>query len=178
MGHTTDPRLIIERAVPKSVVMVDESMLPWLGPHWKSESLLSQRDWIQQLFLKSGIEIFIIHSWTKIWACPGIRLGSVVCPTEAQCKAMKKRQVPWSLNCAALAFLTEVVHDEEYLLKTWELTPQWRAAMCDFFAREFPVWKVFGESWTSWIWVDVGEEAVAKKMSNDAVEDDFVVIGA
>jgi histidinol-phosphate/aromatic aminotransferase/cobyric acid decarboxylase-like protein len=158
-------RQLETRALPNSVVMVDESMLPWVGPHWRHCSLLSQRAWVDEMLTKRQVQVFVIHSWTKIWACPGLRLGSVLCPSEALCKAMKKRQVPWSVNTAALAFLAEVVHDEEYLLRTWELTPQWRAAMCDFFAREFPSWKLYGEPWTSWIWMDVQDAAVAKELN-------------
>jgi len=25
-----------------------------------------------------GVDVFVIHSWTKIWSCTGIRLGSVI----------------------------------------------------------------------------------------------------
>lgn len=155
---------IESRTVPNSVVMVDESMLPWVGPHWRHCSLVSERKWVENQLTERKVSIYIIHSWTKIWACPGLRVGSVICPSEESCKKMKKRQVPWSLNSAALAFLTEVVRDDEYMLRTWELTPQWRTRMTEFFAREFPTWSCFGEGWTSWVWIDTKDASIAKKL--------------
>lgn len=41
-------------------------------------------------------------SWTKIWSCTGVRLGSVVAPTAEKLAAVKAKQVPWSVNCVAL----------------------------------------------------------------------------
>lgn len=41
-------------------------------------------------------------SWTKIWSCTGIRLGSVVAPNPEALLELKAKQVPWSVNCVAL----------------------------------------------------------------------------
>lgn len=46
--------------------------------------------------------MWIMTSWTKIWSCTGVRLGSVVAPTAAKLAAVKAKQVPWSVNCVAL----------------------------------------------------------------------------
>ena len=40
-----------------------------------------------------GVHIFVMHSWTKIWSCTGVRLGSVVAPTPTHMVELKKRQV-------------------------------------------------------------------------------------
>ncbi|KAF4707284.1 hypothetical protein FOZ63_021117, partial [Perkinsus olseni] len=110
-----------------SWVVVDESMQPWAGPHWREDSLTSQKEFIQDVQRKRGISIYVIHSWTKIWACPGIRLGSVVCPTAEDASAIKKMQVPWSVNVMALHYLAGCCKADEYMEKTWKLTVEWRA---------------------------------------------------
>jgi hypothetical protein len=44
-----------------------------VGPHWRNDSLVSALDWAENLETERGISVFIMHSWTKIWACPGVR---------------------------------------------------------------------------------------------------------
>jgi hypothetical protein len=40
----------IEGAVSSgSTVIVDESMQPWVGPHWRADSLIHQREWARAL---------------------------------------------------------------------------------------------------------------------------------
>lgn len=144
-------------------VIVDESMQPWVGPHWRQDSLLHQREWISDLSARRGINVWVMTSWTKIWSCTGIRLGSVVAPTPALAHAIKAKQVPWSVNSMALAFLSSVVKDQAYLEHTWAKTPVWRQALVASLARAFPTWRVYGESFLSWIWIDTGDEAVATR---------------
>lgn len=150
----------------KCVVLVDESMQLWRGTGWREDSLVSQPEWIKMMHDELGCSIYLIHSWTKIWSCPGIRLGSILCPTAEHCLALKKHQVPWSLNVAALAFLSAAVLDTEYLRQTWDLTQSWRAQTEQKLATMFPHWKVYGEKWLSWLWIDTtdaGEAAEAVK---------------
>merc|ERR1712096_537122 len=110
-----------------SRVIVDESMQPWVGPHWRNDSLPTQRSWIRDMFLERGTHVFLVHSWTKIWSCTGIRIGSVVAPSAGNLKRIRKKQVPWSVNSGALAFLSEVVRDTDYMERTWSLTETWRS---------------------------------------------------
>eukprot|EP01124_Arcella_intermedia_P022704 TRINITY_DN3442_c0_g3_i2.p1 TRINITY_DN3442_c0_g3~~TRINITY_DN3442_c0_g3_i2.p1 ORF type:complete len:334 (+),score=99.74 TRINITY_DN3442_c0_g3_i2:37-1038(+) len=146
-----------------SFVLVDESMLPWYGENWREQSLIGEKQWIENLLTEKGISVWIIHSWTKIWCCPGIRLGSVVAPTKQHMVEFKKKQVPWSLNNVALAFANEVVKDHSYMVKTWEVTKQWRQETIQRIATHLPTWKCYGQSWLSWIWIDTGDAMVAKK---------------
>lgn len=53
----------------------------WYGEDWRNDSLVSQTEWINYMMIQKNVQIYVIHSWTKIWSCPGIRLGSVICPT-------------------------------------------------------------------------------------------------
>jgi len=143
------------------VVLVDESMQLWRGVDWRQDSLVSQPQWIQKMLEQLKCSIYIIHSWTKIWSCPGIRLGSMVCPSSTSCLELKKHQVPWSLNIAALAFLSAAIADKEYLRQTWDLTLSWRRQTVDKITCLFPHWRVYGERWLSWLWVDTGKEEEA-----------------
>jgi len=149
---------ILTRAANNSFVLVDESMLPWYGPDWLSASLLSCREWIEELLATRGVHVFVLHSWTKIWACPGLRVGSVVTPTSDDLTRLRKLQVPWSLNSAAIAFLANVVDDIEYMKKTWEVTPVWRARQVRAIAELRPLWQCAGQPWSSWIWIDCVSE--------------------
>jgi histidinol-phosphate/aromatic aminotransferase/cobyric acid decarboxylase-like protein len=61
-----------------------------------------------------------VGSLTKLLACPGLRIGYVLCPTDDLARRLAARQPRWSLNGLAAAALPE-------LLETVEL-PAWAAA--------------------------------------------------
>ena len=151
-----------------STVLVDESMQPWHSPTFLTDSLLSAREWIQTLFQSRRISVFVIHSWTKLWACTGLRLGSLVCPTLEHLNRIKKRQVPWSVNLPALAFLDSVCRDRAYLEETWKVTTQWRAyavqSVMELCAERGWRWVCHGEAFLSWVWIDVKSVHVAEKV--------------
>jgi len=150
-----------------SCILVDESMQLWHGPGWRQDSLVSQGEWIRDMQDLHSCSIFLIHSWTKIWSCPGIRLGSILCPTASDASMLKRHQVPWSLNICALAFLESAVKDGEYLRQTWELTVSWRKQTEDKLKElSNGKWKVYGERWLSWLWVDT----TCRKEAAQAIE--------
>jgi histidinol-phosphate/aromatic aminotransferase/cobyric acid decarboxylase-like protein len=117
---------IKQRCRRGTCVLVDESMQPWVGPNWREDSLVSQSEWRRKMSVDEGINVFVIHSWTKVWSCTGLRLGSVIAPTPALLTSIKARQVPWSVNAMALAFLSEACRDKEYLETMWKVTTGWR----------------------------------------------------
>ena len=100
------------------VVLVDESFMPHMGPNWHDHSALA-------LVEKYPATIIVVNSWTKIWCCPGLRLGSVAC-AEHWYKIMKKNQTPWSCNNMAQALCAAVASDVEFQQQTWKLLPEWR----------------------------------------------------
>ncbi|CBZ55048.1 conserved hypothetical protein [Neospora caninum Liverpool] len=79
-------------------------------------------DWVKELYKTRGIKVFVIHSWTKIWACP------------------------WSLNTLAIAFLSEVVKDDDYMKETWRVTPQWSDAFRKALQDIRPEWDIKGQN--------------------------------
>ncbi|KAJ1617633.1 pyridoxal phosphate-dependent transferase, partial [Pavlovales sp. CCMP2436] len=153
-------RAYVERVCARgSHALVDESMLMWLGSEWRAESLGAHGEWLRRMHAERGVTVVVLHSWTKIWACPGLRVGSCVCPTAAVARRVRARQVPWSLNSPALAFLSAAITDEAYLAETWARTPSWNAAARAELLAAFPGWRVRGQEWCSWLWVDTGDEA-------------------
>ena len=155
----------IEEHVPDgTTVMVDESMQPWHGPEWRSDSLTCNMEWIQAQYESRGVKVWIMHSWTKIWSCAGLRLGSVIGPNPAVVAAVRKKQVPWSLNTCAIAFCAEAVDDVEYLEDTWAKTPAWRKLSTDVLSAEYPHWSVHGEPWLSWLWIDTKDAELTEKI--------------
>jgi len=144
-------------------VLVDESMQPWVGQNWREDSLVSQVEWRRKMSVEEGVDVFVIHSWTKIWSCTGIRLGSIISPTEAFMTTMKSKQVPWSVNCMALAFLSAACLDKEYLETMWQVTTQWRSHQVEQITRHFPSWRCIGEPFLSWVWIEMPDEYTAEK---------------
>lgn len=51
-----------------SCVLIDESMQPWISPDWKSHTLTTERAFCTEM-LGKGVRVYVIHSWTKLWAC-------------------------------------------------------------------------------------------------------------
>jgi len=163
--HIKELKDYISNHVPDgSHVIVDESMQPWVGPHWREDSLLSQREWIRWMESERNVSVFLMHSWTKIWSCTGVRLGSVIAPSPEALQRIKQKQVPWSVNSMALAFTSEVVKDTEYLETTWKDTPVWRQHTCDEILKKFPSFDIKGEPYLSWVWVDCKSVQIADEL--------------
>ena len=85
---------LIKTLKQNSTLLIDESMHPWIGKDWKDHSFTSQYEFTKQVLLEKGIRVFVIHSWTKLWACTGLRIGSLVCPNEQIATSLRKCQVP------------------------------------------------------------------------------------
>lgn len=167
--NITDLKKYIDDYVkPNSLVIVDESMQPWVGKNFRDDSLLYQTEYIKNKWYNEKIAIFIIHSWTKFFSCTGIRLGSLICPTEEHYKLLLKHQVPWSCNILALKYLQQCISDEEYQQKTWEFTSILRKNQAEKINKLFPYWNIYGKEFLSWLWIDTTCEETAKMIYNMA----------
>ncbi len=144
-----------------SHVIVDESMQIWHGPNWREDSLISQTEWIKKIQEKN-IYVYIIHSWTKIFTCTGLRYGSIICPTKEIYNKIKTSQVPWSVNILALKYIDESIKDKKYLEDTWNNTKILRKKQVEKINTMFPQWKCKGEDFLSWIWIDTFNEDIAE----------------
>lgn len=137
------------------VLVLDESFMPFLGPAWRKQSGLS-------LIEEFGDKLLVIASWTKLWACPGIRLGSIS-GSERWIREIKRIQTPWSCNTPAQAFCVAACEDMEYMNKTWKLLPKWRETMESGVKRLG--WKVNTDSpmWVPWVFVSCADAEEAQK---------------
>jgi histidinol-phosphate/aromatic aminotransferase/cobyric acid decarboxylase-like protein len=64
----------------------------------------------------------VVGSLTKVLACPGLRIGYVLCPTEDLAARLLERQPQWALNGLAAAALPELLEQVDL--------PVWAAAIC------------------------------------------------
>ena len=155
-------KLYIENSRNNSLVIVDESMQPWLGKDFREDSLISQTEWIKNILEKRNIYIFVIHSWTKFFCCTGIRIGSLICPNEELKNLILKYQIPWSCNILALKYLDGCIIDKDYIEKTWLLTPILRNQLVNKIKSIYPLWKIYGREFLSWLWIDTKSTFFAK----------------
>lgn len=140
-------------------------MQPWHSFDFRSDSLISEHDYAKEMWAENQVSVHVMHSWTKIWSCTGLRVGSVICPTGEHCEALRKIQVPWSVNGPALKFVEAVVQDSEYLKETWENTSRLRSYLIQQLSNldASKDWVYHGKSFLSWVWVDMKSKEVASK---------------
>jgi histidinol-phosphate/aromatic aminotransferase/cobyric acid decarboxylase-like protein len=146
-----------------SYVIIDESMLPWYGESWRDVSVFAQQDWITRMLNTRDIHIVVIHSWTKIFCCTGLRIGSITLPCLDDFKLVKNFMVPWNVNMLAMDYLSICLKSKYYLRETWDITSKLRAQQVNKLQHEFPDWEIKGKSFLSWMWVDTKSEQVAKQ---------------
>ncbi|CAK9046410.1 unnamed protein product [Durusdinium trenchii] len=157
---------ISSNAAPGSWVLVDESMLFWAGPDFQQRGVSSH---FVDSMVKKHIHIFLVQSWTKIFACTGLRIGTVLCPTQEKRDSLLAMQVPWSVTAFARAYLRAAMEDRSYLERTWAETPAWRLHMVTRLKRLHPTWQFLGKPWLSWIWIDTGSTDDAKDVYRTAL---------
>jgi histidinol-phosphate/aromatic aminotransferase/cobyric acid decarboxylase-like protein len=63
----------------------------------------------------------VVGSLTKVLACPGLRVGYVLCPSVELAASLAERQPQWSLNGLAAAALPELLDQVDL--------PDWAAAI-------------------------------------------------
>lgn len=141
-------------------IIVDESFLPFFGPKWRDLSALNLIDRFPK-------RLIVIHSWTKLWSCAGLRLGSV-CASSDWIKEMKRLQTPWSCNSMAQAFAIGAATDQEYMEETWRSIRQWRAiTMKNVLSLGWKEAICSGE-WVPWVLVQCPSKEVASRASKTA----------
>eukprot|EP00767_Chilomastix_cuspidata_P001376 gnl/Chilomastix_cuspidata/1490.p1 GENE.gnl/Chilomastix_cuspidata/1490~~gnl/Chilomastix_cuspidata/1490.p1 ORF type:complete len:437 (-),score=155.20 gnl/Chilomastix_cuspidata/1490:535-1845(-) len=155
------------------VFVFDESFLPFLGRTWLQESALRLVDEFPE-------RVFVIHSWTKIFGCPGIRIGSV-CASAAAARRVERIQVPWSVSVPAQAFLAAAAADTRYLERTWEFIAANKAKIEAALAALNAALAATGKdtqllanadspAWVPWLFIRTPSEAVAKAAHDAAFE--------
>jgi histidinol-phosphate/aromatic aminotransferase/cobyric acid decarboxylase-like protein len=137
-----------------ATVVIDESMQLWKGADFREDSLVSQCAWIRETFETRGIRVALIHSWTKFFACTGIRIGSIWLPIENMIAPLLRIKTPWSCNILALEYLSAAVQDKSYITQVWNTTGLLRTQQAAKIIETFPSWKVHGVEFLSWMWIE------------------------
>ena len=154
-------KYIIDNCQINSYVIIDESMQPWYGEQWREDSLVSQTNWIKEIAESKNIYIFIIHSWTKFFHCPGLRIGSLICPTLELFEYIQSIKIPWSVNVLALKYLDCCVKDNSYMTYIWDHTRRYRKDQIEQLKKLFPNWIFYGSDFISWIWIETNNKTLA-----------------
>jgi cobyric acid synthase CobQ/L-threonine-O-3-phosphate decarboxylase len=107
-GALLDPRRILEltRRFAHSFFLVDEAFADFVPG-------------LERLGADIRPNLFVIHSLTKFFAIPGLRLGLGYGPKEF-CDAVAALLPDWSVNALALAVGQEALGDEAYRARTVE----------------------------------------------------------
>jgi threonine-phosphate decarboxylase len=111
---------IVEHALQQdSLVFLDEDFLEFV----ENEKTLSMIDKIHDY-----PNLFILRSFTKIFALTGLRVGYGIASEEIV-NAMLCAKIPWNVNCLAQAAAIAALKDEEHLKVTRELIKKEKAQL-------------------------------------------------
>lgn len=157
-----------------SYLIVDESMIFW-NPNWRDDSFLYHRDYITNLNRTRNIKVIIIQSWTKIFACTGLRIGSMVVYDKELYNLLKQIQPPWSVNIVARDYIMNAWRNSEYLDKTHVTNINWRKSLIDKLKNIYPEWIFYGAEFTSYIWIDTLSNKTADRIVNISKENGYPI---
>jgi histidinol-phosphate/aromatic aminotransferase/cobyric acid decarboxylase-like protein len=75
-------------------------------------------------------DAIVVGSLTKVFACPGLRVGYVVTPSAELARAVRARRPEWSVNALACAIVPELIVDADLAHWTKEIA-RLRASLVD-----------------------------------------------
>jgi histidinol-phosphate/aromatic aminotransferase/cobyric acid decarboxylase-like protein len=152
-------------------LIIDESMIFWLE-NWQEESAMFNTD-LHNLLLSKECNLIVVHSWTKIFSCTGLRFGSIWSNNPELIKNIEKYQIPWSVNILAYHYLNGCLDDPDYLLSTREKTPILRKKIFNKLYELFPFISIYGKDFLSWLWIDLKSEylvdVIHKKLYDNGI---------
>jgi histidinol-phosphate/aromatic aminotransferase/cobyric acid decarboxylase-like protein len=162
----SDLRNIIARD-SKSTFFIDESFIPCYGPRWMDESAT-------QLIAEFGERVIVVASWTKVLACPLMRIGTVA-SSESLIDRVVRLQVPWSVNGLAQSFMIAAIHDLAYFEEMWRITPIWKRMTSDLVNEVGFKANEASPLWVPFVYVDCRSEEIAERADHVAFEAGYPV---
>ena len=138
-----------------SIFVIDESFIMCYGPDWLNHSSL-------QLIKDFPDRIIVLTSWTKVWACPSLRLGTVI-SSQSIIDRIDTIQPPWTVNGFAQAFFIKAINDKNYFNFMWEFTPKWNQLIRDKFIEIGCKPNLNAPLWVPYVYCDMLNEEAAKR---------------
>lgn len=116
-GHLTPKTAILSYAkrYPQSTIILDESFMDFTD---KNQSCM--------LDIETHPNIIVIKSYTKIFKCPGLRIGALFSANRSLIQDLKEKTPPWSINSYIEAILPHYLGDTHFLKETRELVDEQR----------------------------------------------------
>jgi threonine-phosphate decarboxylase len=107
-------------AYPKVRFVIDESYLPFV-PDWETESLIGA----------AADNIVVLHSFSKIFGIPGLRLGFLAASLEI-IKAFEPFKRPWNVNRPAQVAGSFLTSQESFVKETADFVQKERSAFLGY----------------------------------------------
>ena len=95
-----------------SLLVIDESFIDFVGNHTLQDNEYSMRSLVNDFD-----NIIIVHSFTKFYAVPGLRIGAAFSNSQIIDK-LNKFIPTWSVNTLAQAYTESALNDVEYVKRT------------------------------------------------------------
>lgn len=95
-----------------SLLVIDESFIDFVGNHTLQDNEYSMRSLVNDFD-----NIIVVHSFTKFYAVPGLRIGAAF--SNSQIIDKLNTFIPtWSINTLAQAYTESALNDVEYVKRT------------------------------------------------------------
>ncbi len=98
-----------------SLLVIDESFIDFIGNDSLCDNSYSMRSLIYH-----HDNVIIIHSFTKFYAVPGLRIGAAFA-NPSLIKKLSAYIPSWSVNTLSQAYITAAVNDTNYIKNTKDL---------------------------------------------------------
>ena len=95
-----------------SLLVIDESFIDFVGNHTLQDNEYSMRSLVNDFD-----NIIVVHSFTKFYAVPGLRIGAAFSNSQIIDK-LNKFIPTWSVNTLAQAYTESALNDVEYVKRT------------------------------------------------------------
>lgn len=90
---------------------------------------LTESDWSSKEFLAEYKNLFILKSFTKTFAMPGLRLGYGICSDKNLLKRMADLVPPWNISSVAQRAGIAALEEKEYLCNAKKMVAEERDAL-------------------------------------------------
>ncbi len=159
-GMIVDPEKMVQLACdfPRTVFIIDEAFLDFVEA---GKSLAGRAE-----------NILTLHSMTKFFAIPGLRLGFGVFP-QGYADTLREIMPPWSVNTLAQAVGLQAVGDEEYRGESIRLCTRLRGELKDELAK-IPVMQVFASN-ANYLLLRLSDGTSASRLSESLLQEGIAI---